>query len=228
MRRPPFLRFSFKRKGGCKVVRPAATLLFCPVVCGGDEGRYGGERADRASGGAASSQVAAGIGLPVGKNEQNRAFCSLPGLRLAIPEQNATICSDLATQAMAKEQRRGDGGEEETEETADGSRRAKEGGGRGTGGIAAGVNAIRRLQRGRCGGLWGRLSSRPAVAQTLLNDGRIASRPVNYLPCLAARSSRAIQAKMRAGERRDMFFARVFGNSARIQGPQPLIRARFR
>ena len=227
MRRPPFLRFSFKRKGGCKVVRPAATLLFCPAVCGG-EGRYGGERADRASGGAASSQVAAGIGLPVGKNEQNRAFCSLPGLRLAIPEQNATICSDLATQAMAKEQRRGDGGEEETEETADGSRRAKEGGGRGTGGIAAGSRSLRRQQRGRCGGLWGRPSSRPAVAQTLLNDGRIASRPVNYLPCLAARSSRAIQAKMRAGERRDLSFAHVFGNSARIQGPQPLIRARFR
>ena len=31
---------------------------------------------------------------------------------------------------------------------------------------AAGVNGIRRLQRGRCGGLWGRPSSRPAVART--------------------------------------------------------------
>ena len=49
MRRPPFLRFSFKRKGGCKVVRPAATLLFCPVVRrgGGARRRESGRRGHR-------------------------------------------------------------------------------------------------------------------------------------------------------------------------------------
>ena len=156
MRRPPFLRFSFKRKGGCKVVRPAATLLFCPAV---RRGRGAVWR--RASG---QGEWRGGILASCRGNRPPRwEKRAKQGLRLAIPEQNATICSDLATQAMAKEQRRGDGGEEETEETADGSRRAKEGGGRGTGGIAAGVNAIRRLQRGRCGGLWGRPSSRPVV-----------------------------------------------------------------
>ncbi len=39
------------------------------------------------------------------------------------------------------------------------------GGGKQGWGTAAGVNAIRRLQRGRCGGLCGRPSSRPAVAR---------------------------------------------------------------
>ena len=39
---------------------------------------------------------------------------------------------------------------------------AEAGRGRGT---AAGIYEIRRLRRGRCGGLWGRPSSRPAVAR---------------------------------------------------------------
>ena len=34
-------------------------------------------------------------------------------------------------------------------------------------GIAAGIYALRRQQHGRCGGLWGRPSSRPAVARGL-------------------------------------------------------------
>ncbi len=159
---------------------------------------------------------------PLGKTSKTGLFAHFRASDLPFPSKMPQFARIWRRKPWRKSN------EEATEETADGSRRAKEGGGRGTGGIAAGVNAIRRQQRGRCGGLWGRPSSRPAVAQTLLNDGRIASRPVNYLPCLAARSSRAIQAKMRAGERRDMSFARVFGNSARVQAPQPLIRARFR
>ena len=37
---------------------------------------------------------------------------------------------------------------------------------------AAGIYEIRRLQRGHCGGLWGRPSSRPAVARAVPGAGR--------------------------------------------------------
>ena len=73
-------------------------------------------------------------------------------------------------------------------------------------GTAAGIYEIRRLRRGRCGGLWGRPSSRPAVARY----------PAPALPlCRAALPG-------------DSFFARVFDKSARVSALYPRIRARFR
>ena len=79
---------------------------------------------------------------------------------------------------------------------------AEAGRGRGT---AAGIYEIRRLRRGRCGGLWGRPSSRPAVARY----------PAPALPlCRAALPG-------------DSFPARVFDKSALVSAPHPVFCARF-
>ena len=79
---------------------------------------------------------------------------------------------------------------------------AEAGRGRGT---AAGIYEIQRLRRGRCGGLWGRPSSRPAVARY----------PAPALPLC------------RAALHGDSFSARVFDKSARVSALYPRIRARF-
>ncbi len=72
-------------------------------------------------------------------------------------------------------------------------------------GTAAGIYEIRRLRRGRCGGLWGRPSSRPAVARY----------PAPALPlCRSALPG-------------DSFSARVFDKSARVPAFALVFRARF-
>ena len=94
---------------------------------------------------------------PLGKTSKTGLFAHFRASDLPFPSKMPQFARIWRRKPWRKSN------EEATEETADGSRRAKEGGGRGTGGIAAGVNAIRRQQRGRCGGLWGRPSSRPVA-----------------------------------------------------------------
>ncbi len=77
----------------------------------------------------------------------------------------------------------------------------------------------------------------PSFARVSGNNARIGvSRPVFRArfrrKCARSSSStphsRAIPAKVRAPECRDLLLARVSGESARVPAPRPLIRARFR